>query len=301
MEQGTDGTAQHPQAETPTTALARTRPGPDIIYRRPDFGDFDGLPKYWAGGNPGASFAQGVFSLVIPEGEKFFIRSVIALKGEVDDPELQADIKAFTRQEGSHTRAHLIFNEALRPHGYDIEGATDNTRRVFEVVEKYFSKRAALAVTVFLEHLTALGSEIEFRFPELAEGSDPRAAAFWRWHAAEELEHKAVAFDVYRAAGGSYFTRVMAVFMFMLVAMFVSFGRAGRQAKGFKRVPTDEKPVPTSALTQRHPGLRKRVGSFAIRYFLAYFRPSFHPWEVNSTRFLDAWRLEAEASPVVYS
>ena len=54
--------------ETQQDATSRTRPGVGIVYRRPDFGDFEGLPKYWVGGNPPASFMIGVFSLVIPEG-----------------------------------------------------------------------------------------------------------------------------------------------------------------------------------------------------------------------------------------
>ena len=284
------------------TTTARTRPGPEIIHRRPDFGGFEGLPKYWAAGNPRASFGQGIFSLVIPEGEKFFIRSVNALKGEVHDPALQEDIKAFTRQEGSHTRAHIEFNEALRPHGLDVDAATADTRRVFEVVEKYFSKRAALAVTVFLEHLTALGAEILFRFPEPAEGSDPRALDFWRWHAAEELEHEAVAGDVYRAVGGGYFTRVFAVLMFIIVAMLVpNEGGARKQSRAFKQARTDQRPVSAKELERRHPGVAKRARRFAFRYLLAYFNPNFHPWDVNSAPYLEAWRLEAEAGPVVYS
>ena len=108
-------------------AAARTRPGPEIVYRRPDFGDFDGLPKYWAGGNPEASFAQGFFSLVIPEGEKFFIRSVNALRDEAQAPELRQDVKAFALQEASHTRAHLVFNQALSAHGFEPDEATRST------------------------------------------------------------------------------------------------------------------------------------------------------------------------------
>ena len=39
--------------------------------------------------------------------------------------------------------------------------------------------------------------------PQLLEGAHPAMVALWKWHAAEENEHKNVAFDVYKAAGGS--------------------------------------------------------------------------------------------------
>lgn len=280
---------------------ARTRPGVEIVHRRPDFGDFEGLPKYWAGGVPQASFAVSVFSLVIPEGEKFFIRTVNALRDRVKDPELKADVKAFALQEAAHTRAHLVFNKALGEHGYDVDDATRTMQRFFALIEKYFTKRAALAVTVFAEHLTAMGAEIEFRFPELSHRVEPRAAAFWRWHAAEELEHKAVAFDVYKAAGGSYFTRVFAILMVAMLSFFVNRPMIRRQIRGFKRVRTPDRAVPMKALEQAYPDLPRRLRRFVIRYLLAYFKPGFHPWDVDSRRSLDEWKRESEAGSVVYS
>ena len=285
--------------DTPTEdrSTPRARPGVDIVYRRPDFGDFEGLPKYWVAGNPPASFAVGLFSLVIPEGEKFFIRSVNALRDRIEDPALLEDVKNFAKQEGAHTRAHIVFNGALANHGFDVDDATRATKRFFVFIEKWFTKRAALAVTVFAEHLTALGAEIEFRFPELRRGVEPRASEFWRWHAAEELEHKAVAFDVLRAAGGGYFTRIFSVLMLAMLWPILMRPMFKRQVRGFRSVRTGEKKIPAKALTERHPDLPKRLRRFTIRFLLAYFRPGFHPWEVDSRRFLEGWRQEIAESP----
>ncbi|MDH5673101.1 MAG: metal-dependent hydrolase [Myxococcales bacterium] len=295
-----NATESQPLKPAEAAATPRTRPGVEIVYRRPDFGDFDGLPKFWAGGSPAASFAVGLFSLVIPEGEKFFIRSVNALRSEVKDPELLEDVKAFAKQEAAHTRVHMVFNEALRKHGFDPDDATDTIKRFFETIEKYFTKRMALAVTVFAEHLTALGAEVEFRFPELRQGVEPRASNFWRWHAAEELEHKAVAFDVFKAAGGGYFTRVFTVLLFGLMWALMTRPMIRRQIAGFKKVRTAERAVSSKALVTAYPDLVPRLRRFTIRYLLSFFRPGFHPWQVDSRRYLEAWKLESENEAVAY-
>ena len=69
---------------------------------------------------------------------------------------------------------------------------------------------AALAVTCSLEHFTATLAEILLatdngkKFLSCLSTSH---RTIWIWHAIEETEHKAVAFDVYRAVGGSFIYR----------------------------------------------------------------------------------------------
>lgn len=274
--------------------------GVEIVHRRPDFGDFGGLPRYWVGGNRQASFVQSCFSLVIPEGEKFFIRSVNAMRGGVKDEGLLKDMGDFSRQEASHTQAHERFNTALVRHGYDVQAVTRATKRLFLLIDRFFSKRTSLAITVFLEHLTALGSELEFRFPVLSAETEPRARAFWRWHAAEELEHKSVAFDVYRATGGSYFTRVASIFLLALFGGFIMMPVFRQQVSNLRAVRTVERGISIKEFQSRNPGLRKKLRRFILLYVLSYFRPGFRPWHVDSRRFLDSWSQEVELGSVSY-
>lgn len=267
----------------------------EIIPRNPDFGDFKDLNKYWTTGNPGVSFALSFFSMVIPEGEKFFIRSVHAFKDQIDDPKLQEDIKGFTKQEAIHTQQHIVFNEALKSHGYDVDAVTESTIRFFKFIEKYFSKKTALAITVFAEHLTALGGEVELRFPELAEGTHPQAAKFWRWHAAEELEHKSVAFDVLSAVGGGYFHRMFAIAVLFSFFPIFMFGLIRKQVKNFDASPSDEVPVSLKEFVSKNPEVYPKLIKFGRRYFFSYFKPSFHPWQIDSRHYLDEWRNEIDA------
>src|SRR5207253_7025389 len=74
--------------------------------------------------------------------------------------------------------------------------------------EKILPKQRQLAVTCALEHFTSLLGALVLGDPTTLEGAHPTMAALWKWHSAEENEHKSVAFDVYRAMGGSYLARV---------------------------------------------------------------------------------------------
>src|SRR5207244_3358365 len=61
-----------------------------------------------------------------------------------------------------------------------------------------------LAVTIALEHFTAIMADAMLTNDGVLEGADPRMAALWRWHAIEETEHKAVAFDVYKTVAPGF-------------------------------------------------------------------------------------------------
>ncbi|MBL4867729.1 MAG: metal-dependent hydrolase [Pseudomonadales bacterium] len=268
-----------------------TRSRVDITPRKPNFGTFQNLNKYWAMGNPAVSFGQSLFSMVIPEGEKFFIRSVNAVRDQVTDPQTLEDIKGFAKQEGIHSKYHIVFNDNLVRHGLNVDRVTRYSKRMFNITEKLFSKKAALAVTVFAEHLTAMGAAMEFRFPELTEDTHPEADAFWRWHAAEEMEHKSVAFDVYKQVGGSYFTRVGVVFLFGAMSTLFFPVIVAQEYRGFVKNKSSETPIPLSHIARKYPGINARLGKFAARYFLQYFKPSFHPWDIDNSHYIEKWKV----------
>lgn len=263
-----------------------------IVPRKPDFGSLENLKKYWAMGNPTITVGMSLFSGVIPEGEKFFIRTVMAVKEQVKDPELLDDIKNFSRQEGIHSQKHIEFNNQLRNFNFPIDYLEKDTKRTLRFFERILSKRAALAITVFLEHLTAMGAEIEHKFPEVQSDWDPQALAFWQWHGIEEMEHKAVAFDVYQAVGGGYLVRVVtALLILMAFSLLLPFWITLHHFF-FKRVPSEDKPITIKAISQRHPKLWRNLSAFILRYIAAYFKPSFHPWDVDHRQYIEQWKAE---------
>lgn len=260
----------------------------DIIVREPAFEGFDDLPKLWAVNNPLITFSHCVFSVVITEGERFFIRTVNACRDQIHDAGLLDEVDLFIRQEAMHTRQHIAFNDAIRRFGIDVDRIERHTRRFLRLVERCLTRRGALSVTVFLEHLTTMLAETGYRFPEFRTEWHPGARDFWTWHGLEELEHKAVAFDVFEQAGGGYLTRVSGACLVLAVLAVLPITLVGDWIR-FARVPSGTTPTRLAHKLREYPTLRRRTVAFFAQYLFAYFKPDFHPWKNDSKAHIDLW------------
>ncbi len=148
-------------------------------------------------------------SATFPDGEDYFVRSVRHYRDQITDPELKQQVKGFIGQESIHGREHRAFNAHLAALGYPTQRVERIVKKALAARDRHMSPEENLAVTAALEHFTAtlgalcLGND-EFR--SLSRPGPVRDLLLW--HALEEAEHKAVAFDVYRAVGGSERTRI---------------------------------------------------------------------------------------------
>lgn len=158
----------------------------------------------WHGGSPVRTALFNALSMMFPVGEQYFIDSVKRFRDGIADPVLQAEIRGFMAQEAVHSREHRRYNEAIcAAAGVSVEDLERPIHRRIRWAEKYRQPIEHLAMTVAYEHLTAILSDAMFRNESALEGADPKIAELWRWHGLEETEHKAVAFDVYVASGGT--------------------------------------------------------------------------------------------------
>lgn len=273
----------------------------DIVSRKPKLGPFDDLPEYWSDGHKGLTIAQNIFSLVIPEGEKFFVRSVMRVKNQIDDPELLDDIQNFAKQEAYHAKVHIEFNETLRKYGYQVDDYTEGTKALFNFLEKWMPAKFNLGVTAFLEHITAMGAESAFRFRELQQDWPKEAVDLWEWHAVEEMEHKSVAFDVLEKIGGGYFWRIFSAIGFLSIvlafALFWIVPISWYKTKFTKEPRPGRTPssVTIKDLNAKHPGVMKKMNKFMWEYFKDYFKPGFHPWDKNHIKYIELWKSENPA------
>ena len=257
-----------------------SEPGPadlSIIVRDLRFARQGKVARWWLNGDPIATSWFNALSGTFPRGEAFFIESVKAFREGVP-PRLAAEIRAFIQQEINHTREHLALNRIASDAGFDMM-AID--RRVEEDMKLLEGRPAILdlASTMALEHFTAILAHDLLANPETFAGADPEVAALWRWHAIEEIEHKAVAYDTWLHAtrGWSRFRRwrVKALMMLVITNKFVShriadtmdlLAQAGIEGPGTKRR--------LLAYLLWKPGVLRRV----IPAWLGYFMPGFHPW-----------------------
>jgi predicted metal-dependent hydrolase len=239
-----------------------------------------------------------VLSALFPEGEDFFIRSVRNYRDQITDPALQKRVKGFIGQESTHKTQHRMLNERLQAMGYPTTRIDGHVKRLLNRLERIYSPEMALAGTAALEHYTATFAEVLLNSDELLallDGSDVREILLW--HAFEEAEHKAVAFDVYEAVGGTEHSRVRAMRLATVIFVIEMIIQTGRS---LARDPATYNPV---RLLRSLNNFRKSpiFSRAALRRYASYTRSGFHPNDWDSTETLARWSSElvdASGSPM---
>ncbi|AKU94497.1 hypothetical protein AKJ09_01161 [Labilithrix luteola] len=247
--------------------------------------DLDGVPRHWNGGRKSVTSFFDALSVFFPVGERFFITSVRAHDRYVTDDSLREAVRAFCNQEGIHGREHTRYNEMLEAQGYPAEALERDVTKLLQRVKKRSPKRVQLAITCALEHYTAIMAHLLLENPEALGHAHPKMAELWRWHAVEESEHKSVPYDVYIAAGAPYYERVST----MVIASLVFWGKVLQHQ--VKMMRTDGTLFSLREWGQLlrfwfiEPGLFPRMAPLWVKYF----RPGFHPNDIDSSHLLQAW------------
>lgn len=233
-------------------------------------------------------------SVVFPPGERFFMQSVRAYESRITDPELKEAVRAFHAQEALHGREHASYNELLRARGYPVDAIDRSARRILALSAWLLPKSFQLAITAALEHFTALLAQFLLATPSVLRGAPPEMAALWRWHAAEENEHAAVAFDVYRAIGGSYLARVLVMAFTTLFFWLKMFEHQVRMMHADGCLFSLREWAALGRFAFREPG----VFPLLWRSYLAYYKPSFHPHQIDCSHLLLEWKADFAQNPV---
>lgn len=157
---------------------------------------------------------------------------------------------------------------------------------LLDYLKKKLPTSTQLSTTIALEHLTAIMADGLLREPRILENADTRFATLWRWHALEETEHKAVAYDVWETAMGrgprAYAERsfglvfATGVFLAILVPAYLrvlkregKLGSLSDWRQFTKNLVTDIPYFPR-----------------LVRPWFDYFRPGFRPWDHDNRHFL---------------
>jgi uncharacterized protein len=249
---------------------------------------FETVPRHFAAdGDLITSHIVAALSSVFPDGEDFFIRSVKQYRDQIEDPELRQDVSGFIGQEVTHGREHRAFNTHLDTLGYHTKFVERLVRRGIAFRERHIPAIANLASTAALEHVTATLAELVMRSPETRESFGHDAVRdLFVWHALEESEHKAVAFDVYKAVGGGERLRI---FTMKLVRYLFLFGTALNVVVSLLR---DKASYQPGALrkswrhVRRQPLLSREVWEQLRRYE----RHGFHPDDIPTDDLVVEWR-----------
>ena len=269
-----------------------TRP---IKVRDRRFGRNTEQERWWLDGDPIATAWFNALSATFPRGETLFIDAVKAFR-EGASPRLEAEIRAFIRQEINHTREHLAFNRAAVEAGYDMSAIDARVERLIgQVYDR--PKHGWLAVTIALEHFTAMFAHEFLAHPAHFVGAETEQAELWRWHAVEELEHKGVAYDTWLLATKGWTRRkrwkVKSLLMLAITKRFVANrfrdasdmlaqdGIAGWRAR-----------ARLAWYLVGNPGILRRV----FPAWCAYFLPGFHPWNRDDRALIGKYDSEYAAA-----
>lgn len=272
-----------------------------IIPRNVKF-DWEQSPLHWIRDDAFSSHAINEFSYLLTSGEKFFCRVFREALPLVTDDKLRADVVAFIKQEAIHSRAHHDSIEGyLKRLGIDGGDFERHNTLLFDqwlarepygrklpkpLQRQWLVMRVGLVATI--EHFTAaLGTFVIEAQSWERDGADPVVADLFRWHGAEEVEHRTVAYDLYRHLGGRWPLRtlLMAIVMPMMVQrMGTGVVQLMRQDPSFDRAdasllrPAFWREWNRGAERGNSPG----VGWFA-RHALRYIKPGYHPIHEAST------------------
>ncbi|MGW8375483.1 metal-dependent hydrolase [Actinacidiphila sp. SB3-2] len=181
--------------------------------------DWSATPLHWVPGDPDTSHTINVLHLLLPAGERWFVHVYKQVLPLIRDERLREDVVGFIGQEAVHAQAHDDVLPHLRELGLDPTPYTAQVDWFFEKLlndrtlppgkarEWWLMERVALIAAI--EHYTAfLGNWVLNAEALDREGADPVMLDLLRWHGAEEVEHRSVAFELFMHVDGSYARRV---------------------------------------------------------------------------------------------
>ncbi|MBO6851834.1 MAG: metal-dependent hydrolase [Marinobacter sp.] len=251
--------------------------------RRPNIDLAEDVPKYWWDNDPVKTLLLAALSASFPPGEIFFIDTVRHYQDRITDPELKKAVRGFIGQEAHHSREHKLLNGFLEERGIGLGRLETEIQAFMDWMRKNFSPERQLAHTVAVEHFTALMAEEFLLKYDALDEMDPRMAKIWAWHAIEESEHKAVAFDVYKAVGGRESVRLQEMLVVsVLFPVFTSIhlvqlmkedgqlGNLKSWAGAFKYM-------------WGKPGVFRKL----VPSYLKFYSPKFHPWNHDARSLVE--------------
>ena len=263
---------------------------PEAKIRKVNFKFEKPFPKHWFNDNPIATHFMNAQHLAFPDGEKFFIRSVKAFADVYkNDPELKKRVDNFIGQEGTHYAEHQKFWDIMESQDLEPMGFVDYFRKTAwngaetwarkTLSRNNFGNKIALSITVALEHYTAMLAESGITHKEISEKMPQEMQDLFMWHAAEEIEHKSIPFDVLKKVDDSYGLRIAGMAIASIgLWYYLGYGTVylTQQDKDVK-----QKDIPKYTFEFLN-NFRKNFGGTLSKQYFQYFKRNFHPDQIDN-------------------
>jgi predicted metal-dependent hydrolase len=288
--------------------------------RRVQF-DFDATPLHWLKDDPFSTHIINGIHLLLPAGELWFCRVYNQALPLVTDDQLRADVEGFIRQEAVHSRAHSKAQLYLERHGLSVDEYVQRVEWLFGTFlgeapfgMKFLQRKAIqkqwlvlrVGLIAAIEHFTGVLGQWAMDNDTWEENGDPAMVDLFKWHLAEEVEHRTVAFDLFehlcKTQLGFYVSRqaLMAI-VFPLFIYFISEG--GRSLARQDPDPSVRKMgrtlIPQLLMQLEQTGKRTEnvpTFTFLVNATLRWLSPRFHPIHEGDTEQALAYLARSPAA-----
>ncbi|MEV0294200.1 metal-dependent hydrolase [Nocardia sp. NPDC050710] len=288
-----------------------TDPGEVALHARNVRFDWADTPLHWMSAEPIASHLINALNLLLPEGERMFCAAYSEALPYVKDEKLREAMLGFIGQESMHAETHdKVLHEVLAANGIDPQPYVRQAEFLFRKTLGPISAEGVAQRQVMVERLAFIAC-LEHFFAYLGDwvlnadlekfGADPRVADLFRWHGAEEVEHRHVAHDVAVYFGAGYMRR--AAIMMIVFPIFLTL-----VVRGTKYMVHQDPALPDMG----YPRLMTRVFGSMWRGALpgvpsllwsaaSTFKPGYDPENVGSTAQAVAYLAKSPAAQAVAS
>ncbi|MDQ1427755.1 MAG: uncharacterized protein QOK39_1231 [Acidimicrobiaceae bacterium] len=273
--------------------------------------DWKATPLHWVPDDPFTTHVINVLHLLLPAGEKWFCDVFREALPAITDDQLRDDVKGFVGQESLHSRAHAAVVVHMADDGLDTRSYTAKIDWLFERLlgshplgvhrgmwllrRQWLSTR--LAIIAAIEHCTSVLGWWAITSSEALDeaGADPTMLDLLRWHGAEEVEHRSVAFDLYQHLSGSYVRRVLAmIVVFPIILWLWMIGTAYLMRHDPAVAPADKASVRRFVKVSRSGRLPS--AGYLVGAVPPFLRPGFHPESKASTEVALAYLARSPAA-----
>ena len=285
---------------TKKTSTSKAYNHEEIKVRRVNFIFNKDNPRFYYKNNPFSTHFINALHIVFPTGERFFVNSVLKHQKEITDDKLKKQVRNFCGQEGVHSAMHEKFWKILDENGYIIKGYENHIDKLLHKIiakieiEGTRINNIDLTATVCLEHFTALFGHALFEHVELNQDIVPKdMAELFQWHAAEEIEHKNVAFDVIQKVDKDEHIKRVTLMPIVTALLYFYLG-IGTMMLMYQ----DRKYLKLTKLPKQFydfaTGLFSDLHGDLIKEYFSFFKKDFHPSFLNDYHFAENFFKDKE-------
>ncbi|MFE7723335.1 metal-dependent hydrolase [Nocardia rhizosphaerihabitans] len=267
--------------------------------------DWTGLPMHYVDGNPFVTHYCNGMNMLLPEGEVFFVDVFSKALPLIVDDAVREDVIGFIGQEATHSSSHQSLLNYLQAQGLAVEPYIDQIQWFFRQLlgDRNFTGRRRqawllerVAIVAALEHFTSYLGNWGLNAHGWDDTIEPRVLDLFRWHLAEEVEHRHVAFELYAHLDGRYWRRVRTWFLAApTLAILWIRGIRYLMSVDPELAAPDRRIRFRDVRSAWRRGLMPSPASLAAMFF-EYLRPSYHPSQYGSTSQAVAYLASSPAA-----